>query len=214
MYPRRQETADKRHRDLGLDQARVLQELAAAAQLIATPEQTQGTRQLASRCTRWAREEAARVERWATGLSGKVPLSRLRLITLRLEKHLQELAVLERELLDHRRQSPSAVEEDPDVPRLERELAAVRSRVVELLDQHDHRLPYEEMVHVLRELSVIEDQRKDGEAAERFADMARRLEVRLETGALDHMDTDQVERDRNLLHRFQRQLQRELGTKD
>lgn len=211
MYPRRQETADQRHRDLGLDQAAVLEEMAAAAQLIATPEQTQGTRQLASRCTRWLQEEAARVRRWSTGLSGKVPLSRLRLTTLRLEKHLRELAELERELLEHRRQSPFAVEEDPDVPRLERELALVRGRVSELLDQHDHRLPYEEMVHVLRELSVVEDRREESEAAERFADMARRLEVQLETGALDNLDRDQVARDRNLLQRFQQQLAQHMG---
>lgn len=175
---------------------------------------TEISRQEALRAASWLREQAARIRRRVESDSGDLPLGRLRVRTLKLEKILRELATCESRL----RQIKMDAAQDQITPdraqrltsELEEQLDAVRAQLRAFHDEGKARVLYDDLAQVLRDLTEREVRRGRGDEADRYRDLARRFEMRLDAGEFDHpRPPDEDERDRKVLAYFQELLDEE-----
>lgn len=130
----------------------------------------------------WLVERSARFQALARSKT-KVSVTRLRLLTLQLEKVLEQLA---------RAVSPER---------------ALCHKLYELLETQQRRDLYDDMIGSLRELSNLSIERGQGQQAVLYNDMAQRLELRLESGHIDLANEEQRAKDQVLYAEFQQKLE-------
>lgn len=180
------------NRELGIAQARNLGELASLADGLRNAHFQIETQQVGGRCAEWLRSRCSRMERWPAGAGAKVPLNRLRLLSLQMEKALQDLIGAENSGRD-------------------RDIAEARQRLGNLLEAQTRRQIYDELVMVLHQLAATAPQSGSPSPRELYAEMASRLEVRLDRGELDSVDSAQLKNDTRLLVQFEQKLESYYG---
>lgn len=116
----------------------------------------------------------------------KVPLTRLRLLNLQLEKIVDHLGCSD---LDSESQK------------------SLCHKLHNLLDSHRQRDLYEDMVACLKELSTLSIERGLGHQAVTYNDIAQRLEARLDSGHIDLNNTKQRAQDEALYAEFRQKLE-------
>ncbi len=130
----------------------------------------------------WLVERSARFQALARSKT-KVSVTRLRLLSLQLEKVLEQL-------------SRAAVPE-----------RSLCHKLYELLETQQRRDLYDDMIGSLRELSNLSVERGQGQQAVLYNDMAQRLELRLESGHIDLGNEEQRAKDQLLYAEFQQKLE-------
>lgn len=130
----------------------------------------------------WLLERSARFATLARSKT-KVSVTRLRLLTLQLEKVLEQLA--------------RGATSEP----------TLCQKLYELLENQQRRDLYDDMIGSLRELSNLSIERGQGQQAVLYNDMAQRLELRLESGHIDLSNEDQRAKDKLLYAEFQQKLE-------
>ncbi len=172
---------------------------------------TEISRQEALRAAGWLREQATRIRRRVESDSGDLPLGRLRVRTLRLEKIFNDLGTCEGRL----RQVRTDLQADqigPDraqrlTDELGEQLEGVRAQLRQFHDEGRARRLYDDLAQVLRDLTEREARRGRGDEADRYRDLARRFEMRLDSGEFDQpRPVEDDERDRKVLEYFQELL--------
>lgn len=116
----------------------------------------------------------------------KVSVTRLRLLTLQLEKLLEQIG----------RGANGARPE-----------SLLCQRLHELLESQQRRDLYDDMIGCLRELSTLSVERGQGRQAVLYNDMAQRLELRLESGHIELDNEEQRAKDEALYAEFQQKLE-------
>lgn len=129
----------------------------------------------------WLEDRAARFDTLARS-SAKVSITRLRLLTLQLEKLLEQLARGQR-------------------------AEQAYQKLHELLDNQQRRDLYDDMIGCLRELSTLCIERGQGRQGALYHDMAQRLELRLESGHLELHNEQQRAKDVALYAEFREKLE-------
>ncbi|MEW6283753.1 MAG: hypothetical protein AB1758_34395, partial [Candidatus Eremiobacterota bacterium] len=198
---------DQRHRQLCIEQAQSMLEVASITEALEAYSWSEVSRQEALRAASWLREQAGRIRRRVESESGDLPLGRLRVRTLKLEKLLNEMANLESRL-QVLRQEPVSSERILRIgAEIEGQLEQVRVQLRDFLEEHRARRMYDELAQVLRDLTDSELRRGQSEEAERYRDLARRFEARLDAGEFDRpRPREEEERDRKVLEYFQELL--------
>ena len=130
----------------------------------------------------WLVERSARFQALARSKT-KVSVTRLRLLTLQLEKVLEQLS--------------RGIASEP----------ALCDKLYELLESQQRRDLYDDMIGSLRELSNLCIERGQGQQAVLYNDMAQRLELRLESGHIDLANEEQRAKDQVLYTEFQQKLE-------
>lgn len=116
----------------------------------------------------------------------KVSVTRLRLLTLQLEKLLEQI-------------SRGANGAKPET--------LLCDRLYDLLENQQRRDLYDDMIGCLRELSTLSVERGQGRQAVLYNDMAQRLELRLESGHIELDNEEQRAKDEALYAEFQQKLE-------
>ncbi|MGE0488760.1 MAG: hypothetical protein AB7S38_06065 [Vulcanimicrobiota bacterium] len=132
----------------------------------------------------WLRTRANRLSLWPAGSAAKITINRTRLLLLRFERSLSDLAG---------RRAPKAIHEQ-----------AVR--LAELLTAQREREVYEDLVMVLRELASRARESGHKQESSHYTEMAQKLETRLEGGQLESLTLSQQQQDRELLKGFEEKL--------
>lgn len=130
----------------------------------------------------WITEHSVKFEERRTRT--KVSVTRLRLLSLQLEKVLEQLA---------------ASRSGPQQTRL-------CSKLDELVDGQQRRDLYDDMIACLKELANLCVERGQGRQAVLYNEMGQRLETRLETGHIDLNNDTQRANDEALYADFQQKL--------
>lgn len=133
----------------------------------------------------WLQERAARFQALSRSKT-KVSVTRLRLLTLQLEKLLEQIS----------RGSGAARSE-----------GMLCEKLYELLENQQRRDLYDDMIGCLRELSTLSVERGLGRQAVLYNDMAQRLELRLESGHIELDNEEQRAKDEALYAEFQQKLE-------
>lgn len=133
----------------------------------------------------WLLERSARFQTLSKSKT-KVSITRLRLLTLQLEKLLEQIA-----------RGPS----------LTRPESFLCEKLYELLENQQRRDLYDDMIGCLRELSTLSVERGLGRQAVLYNDMAQRLELRLESGHIELDNEEQRAKDEALYAEFQQKLE-------
>ncbi|MBI3927685.1 MAG: hypothetical protein HY319_19250 [Armatimonadetes bacterium] len=174
----------EREQDLCLEEAAIMEKVAEQAEQTAAAARDPDVRATLGRASSWLRQEAERVRRWSRPLGGKLPLGRLRLYPMKIEKFLRELSA-----------------------RGEREMAPAVRLLDEFLEVQENRGFYEELTRTLRALAALEERKARGKEAAIHLDLVKQLERRLDRGEFDRPQPEQRERDESMLTKFQAQLQ-------
>lgn len=175
---------------------------------------TDVSRQEALRAAHWLREQATRIRRRVESSSGDLPLGRLRVRTLKLERIFHELGTCESRLRQVRADL-AAEQIGPDraarlTQELNEQLDAVRSQLRAFHDEGRARKLYDDLAQLLRDLTERETRRGRRDEADRYAELARRFEMRLDSGEFDRpRPPDEEARDRGVLAYFQELLDEE-----
>lgn len=172
---------------------------------------TDVSRQEALRAAHWLREQASRIRRRVESSSGDLPLGRLRVRTLRLERIFNELGMCESRLRQVRMDLASEQIGPDRAARLTQELNdqldAVRAQLRVFHDEGRARKLYDDLAQILRDLTERETRRGRRDEAERYQELARRFEQRLDAGEFDQpRPPEEDERDRGVLAYFQELL--------
>jgi hypothetical protein len=133
----------------------------------------------------WLQERSVRFQALSRSKT-KVSVTRLRLLTLQLEKLLEQIS------------------RGSSVTRPESFLC---ERLYELLENQQRRDLYDDMIGCLRELSTLAVERGQGRQAVLYNDMAQRLELRLESGHIELDNEEQRAKDEALYAEFQQKLE-------
>lgn len=172
---------------------------------------TEVSRQEALRAASWLRDQAARIRRRVESDSGDLPLGRLRVRTLKLERILSDLAQSESRL-QQVRMDAAAEQMSPEraqrlTVELNDQLESVRGQLRAFHEEGRARKLYDDLAQVLRDLTERETRRGQLQEAERYRDLARRFETRLDAGEFDApRPPEEDERDRKVLEYFQELL--------
>jgi hypothetical protein len=133
----------------------------------------------------WLQDRSARFQALSRSKT-KVSVTRLRLLTLQLEKLLEQLS-----------RGPS----------LTRPQSFICEKLYELQEHQQRRDLYDDMISCLRELSTLSVERGQGRQAVLYNDMAQRLELRLESGHIELDNEEQRAKDLALYAEFQQKLE-------
>lgn len=133
----------------------------------------------------WLLGRSARFQALARSKT-KVSITRLRLLTLQLEKLLEQI-----------NRSSGGVRPE----------SFLRDKLYELLENQQRRDLYDDMIACLRELSTLSVERGLGRQAVLYNDMAQRLEIRLESGHIELDNDEQRAKDEALYAEFQQKLE-------
>ena len=145
---------------------------------------TEDSREVLRELARWLERRALRQGERFVGKT-KAALTRTRLFCLQLERLLEKL--------EH---TPEANEQ-----------SYICDEFSELVDGHQQRYLYEDMIGCLRELSSESIDRGQGRQAVMYNEMAGRLETRLECGHIDLNDDKQRAKDEALYAEFRQKLE-------
>lgn len=169
---------------------------------------TEVSRQEALRAAGWLREEAARIRRRVETDSGDLPLGRLRVRTLKLEKIFNDLGLCEGRLRQVRSDPMSPERAHRLTEELTEQLEAARAQLRLFHEEGRARKLYDDLAQVLRDLTEREQRRNRNDEADRYRDLARRFEMRLDSGEFDRpRPPEEDERDRKVLEYFQELLE-------
>jgi hypothetical protein len=133
----------------------------------------------------WLLDRSARFQALSKSKT-KVSITRLRLLTLQLEKLLEQI-------------SRGASLTRPE--------SFLCEKLYELLESQQRRDLYDDMISCLRELSTLSVERGLGRQAVLYNDMAQRLELRLESGHIELDNEEQRAKDEALYAEFQQKLE-------
>ncbi|MCA9797396.1 MAG: hypothetical protein KC910_36545, partial [Candidatus Eremiobacteraeota bacterium] len=142
--------ANPHNQQLARRQLEQFQELAVQALDQADLEQDAHLRLLLLDCSGWLRTRANRLSQWPAGSAAKITLNRTRLLLLRFERSLSDLAG---------RRAPKAIHEQA-------------IRLAELLSTQREREVYEDLVMVLRELASRAREAGHQQEAPHYTEMA------------------------------------------
>ena len=132
----------------------------------------------------WLSDRSARFQTLSKSKT-KVSITRLRLLTLQLEKFLEQLS-----------RTPASHAE-----------SLLCEKLYSLLESQQRRDLYDDMISCLRELSTLSVERGLGRQAVLYNDMAQRLELRLESGHIELDNHEQRAKDEALYAEFQQKLE-------
>lgn len=168
---------------------------------------SEASRQEALRAAGWLREEAGRIRRRVETDSGDLPLGRLRVRTLKLEKIFNELGTCEGRLRQVRSEPMSPERSQRLSDELGEQIESVRTQLRAFHEEGRARKLYDDLAQVLRDLTEREQRRGRNDEADRYRDLARRFEMRLDSGEFDRpRPPEEDERDRKVLEYFQELL--------
>lgn len=175
-----------RHDELVQAQTETLESLKQRAALLAREYEndlTDETRQSLRKLCDWISLKTNKVLN--RDHHGKISVTRIRLLSLQLDKVLDQLAT----------RKPGTAQ------------AELCSKLDQLLKSQQRRELYDDMISCLRELATLCVEKGMGKQAVLYNEMAQRLETRLETGHIDINNDEQRAKDTALYAEFQQKLE-------